>query len=925
MSQALLNLSVRIQTEKQGTIGSGLLYLPEGQACAFVLTAAHVVEKANGVLLIQCYPDEETASDEFTFCVEPSAARKHPQYVSSTSIQSWDAALIPLPYRNWMDSRARVFLGEVYEDMPLEGYVYTTESPEEDLTLAHFYFSSKSVVVGVSRERHRFNAFLHGPHCTDPSERRSEWAGRSGGVLAAACQNEIILVGIILGMPTNNGHLGITNLADMTAISELLKESGVPCNYRTVITNEETIQAAELAYEAIIPDRFFVHREEELAQIEVILARNGIVVLSGMGGIGKSGLAEQFAANAVNNYRSCQQISCRASIAAGFASQLKISGIRRGYVNGAPEDDTAYSKRLLTALKRQNPNTFLLILDDVDPGDPLYSEITALRQHRIITSRWTKDQWRCPVIEIEAMDFDSQKDLFERYLGYELNDDELRDLRVISGVVGGHTLTLQLIALQCSASDYTVTDIRLLLSQSGIYTENPDQFTYGRTDQERNMYGHIRAIWNLSSFSNVENRIMQGLCLVPGQGIPRQAYKAWMGLSDMNTVNRLRRKGWIRSRRADDASRTDYISLHHVISEVIHRELYLKCHADLGGLIHGVTGFVNQRSQPLERQTYWLATGLYMSRRLVPSQPAVLLLNVVGLHLEYMRDLDTALEVLMNAQQYMIDLNATSDVLYAHTLNNIAVVYQTAQNHPASMAYYKKAVSVYQKLGEPHRANYGYALHNVARLQWFMNDPEGAMRTEDQAEPIIKAYCRSHLGEVYDLRREYHENCIYAVNTQLNALRRSPKHDSDSITNLSKQMEIHRHNTLHYAYEAVAEKRKYNPGNEQAIMISLSYLASAKAAFEPDRIKARTAIDDIQTVLNFYQRTTGNESLYVGNTFSRMCTIYRKLDDPESACTYGAEAIRILSMHESPGSESLSVASENLRIAQQSLAEKNAH
>lgn len=673
MSQALLNLSVRIQTEKQGTIGSGLLYLPEGQACAFALTAAHVVEKADGVLLIQCYPGEGTALEEFTFCVEPSKARKHPQYVSSTSVQSWDAALIPLPYRNWMDSRARVFLGEVYEDMPLEGYVYTTESPEEDMTLGHFYFDSQSVVVGVSRERHRFNAFLHGPHCTDPSERRSEWAGSSGGILAAAYQDEITLVGMLLGMPGQNGHLGIRNLADITAISDLLKEEGVLCKFRSVIANEESIQAAELAYEAIIPDRFFVHREEELAQIDTILAQSGIVVLSGMGGIGKSGLAEQFAANAINNYRSCQMISCRDSIAAGLASQLKITGIRRGYVNGVPEDDTAFSKRLLAALKRQTPNAFLLILDDVDPDDPLYSEIAVLRQHRIITSRWSKDQWRCPVIEIEAMDFNSQKDLFERYLGYELNDDEMRDFRVISGIVGGHTLTLQLIALQCSASDYTVTDIRLLLSQSGIYTENPDQFTYGRTDQERNMYGHIRAIWNFSAFSNVENRIMQGLCLVTGQGIPRQKYKEWMGLSDMNTVNRLRRKGWIRSRRADDESRTDYISLHNVISEVIYQELYLKNEAELTGLIDGITRFVNMRHQPVDQQSYWLATGIYMGQRLIRSISAALLLNQVGQHLEYMRDYSLALEFLQKAKQYMIALNAKSDILYAHTLNNIAM------------------------------------------------------------------------------------------------------------------------------------------------------------------------------------------------------------------------------------------------------------
>ena len=921
MSQELLNLSVRIQTEKQGTIGSGLLYLPQGQARAYVLTAAHVVEKANGQLLIQCYPDKGFASDEFAFCVEPSAARKHPRYVSSTSIQPCDAAIVPLPYRTWMDSRSRVFFGEADEDMPLEGYVYTTESPEEDLKLAHFYFSPQSVVVGVSRESHRFNAFLDGPHCTDPSERRSEWAGSSGGVLTAAYQDEITLVGMILGMPGQNGHLGMRNMADMTAISELLKEAGVLCNYRTVIKNEESIQAAELAYDAIIPDRFFVHREEELAQIESILAQSGIVALSGMGGIGKSGLAEQFAANAINNYRSCQIISCRDSIAAGLVSQLKISGIRRGYVNGVPEDDTAYSNRLLAALKRQTPNTFLLILDDVDPGDPLYSEIAVLRHHRIITSRCIKDQWQCPVIEIEAMDFNSQKDLFEQYLGYELNKDEMQDFRVISGIVGGHTLTLQLIALQCSASDYTVTDIRLLLSQNGIYTENPDQFSYGRTDQERNMYGHIRAIWNLSAFSDVENWIMQGLCLIPGQGIPRRTYKEWMGLSNMNTVNRLRRKGWIRSRRADDVSRTDYISLHHVISEVVYQELYLQNQAELTDLINGVTRFVNQRNQPVEQQSYWLAIGIYMGQRLLRSISAALLLNQVGLHLEYMRDFALALEILQNARQYLIDLNAKSDILYAHTLNNIAMTYHSAKDYAQSMAHYKEAVIAYRRLGKKARGNYAYALHNYARLLWFSGNHETAMKTEDEAEPKIKVFFREHLGEVYDLRRDDHSRRAMEAAQKFEKLRKMPNPDPKRLRVLYLEYERHGKMMLKYAHAAVEEKQRYNSEDSFENMRSLAHLACAKAQIEEDP----SAKDDIQTVLNYYQVSTGEESVYVGNTYCEMCMIYENLNDPGPACRFGEKAVRILTLHEGPSSEAVAIARENLRIAQKSLSEQNAN
>lgn len=922
MNQLLRNLSVRIQTTQQGTIGSGLLFISEGNTFAYVLTAAHVIQKAHGDLLVQCYPDEESTSDAFAFTIDPSTTRIHDRYSPSVLIQAWDAAIIPIPYRSWMDSRSTVCFGGADEDMSVEGYVYTAESPEEKLELAKFYISPESsIVTGVNNAEHRFNAFLDGPHSTDPSERRREWAGRSGGVLAAAYQDEITLVGMILGMPGRNGHLGITNLADMTAITELLNKEGVMCNYRTVTTNDDTIQASELAYEAIIPDQFFVHREDELAEIDAQLARSGIVVLSGMGGIGKSGLAEQFAGNSVSHYQHCQLISCRESIATGIAAQLKINGIRRNRVNGIPEDDISYSRRILAALKHQPPNRYLLIFDDVDPNDSLLSEISSLRQHRIITSRWTSEQWRYPVIEITSMDFLSQKDLFEQYLGYSLNDSEIQDFRVISGIVGGHTLTLQLIALQCNASEYTMNDIRRILEQNGIYTENPDLFAYSRGAQEQNMYGHIRTIWSLAAFSALENQIMQGLCLVTSQGIPRLAYKEWMGLTNMNTVNRLRMQGWIRSRRADDERRTDFISLHNVISEVIYQELYLKKQAELTGLIDGITHFVNQRHQPVEQQSYWLATGIYMGQRLIRSISAALLLNQVGRHLEYMRDYSLALELLQKAKQYMIDLNAKSDILYAHTLNNIAMTYHSAKDYAQSMAYYKEAFTAYRRLGKYARGNYAYALHNYARLLWFSGKHEQAMKIEDEAEPKIKVFFREHLGEVYDLRRDDHSRQAMEAAQKFERLRKMPNPDPKCLRVLYLEYERHGKMMLKYAYAAVEEKQRNNSEDSFENMRSLAHLACAKAQVAEDP----SAKDDIQVVLEYYQVSTGEESVYVGNTYSEMCMIYENLNEPGPACRFGEEAVRILTVHEGPTSEAVAIARENLRIAKKSLREQRAN
>lgn len=57
--------------------------------------------------------------------------------------------------------------------------------------------------------------------------------------------------------------------------------------------------------------------------------------------------------------------------------------------------------------------------------------------------------------------------------------------------------------------------------------------------------------------------------------------------------------------------------------------------------------------------------------------------------------------------------------------------------------------------------------------------------------------------------------------------------------------------------------------------------------------EASSAKEDIQKVLEFYISSTGENSIYVGETYNEMCIIYEKIGDYSASCMYGEKAIEI--------------------------------
>lgn len=900
--QEYIRNSVRIQSNNRGTIGSGMLYVPKDGMYAYVLTAAHVVNQEKDSIQIQCYSDDKD-DGKYTCSVDETMIYIHESYTKQkdkTEVQYCDAAIVKILKRGWMQDRAFVYYGIPQENLPVFGCGYSGANREEDIR--QDYISIETTLRDVLKDNHRMRIRMEGDFSLNHADRAEELRGISGTILFAQGQQKTVAVGMICSTGVNNAPFGMVNVIDMTGCCEILKKLGVDFEFYDVELKKN--EDKKWMHLRISTNRYFVGRDVELNVIQKDLQRDKLVILSGIGGIGKTELARYYAKQHQAEYTCAYEVPCTVSILDGIAEHVEINGLNRKKTINGLESNEQYGQRKLDWILAQ-PSSVLFIFDDASPEDPAWPRIVTINQDKIVTSRWSKENWKYQVEEIIALEgIRKQQCLFEQYLERNLEKEEMPIFQDIVNLVNGHTLTLQLIALQCNASDTTLEEILESLKLQGLCIEDENLFRYKSTEKERNMYGHIRTIWKLAALNEEEEKVMQGLCLLPEQGITRKEYQTLMHLSNLNAINHLKRQGWIQSYQIKGKT---WIYLHMVISEIIYWELYQKKTADIEELQRGVLHELQDRNKEFLERLRYISYGKYMGTRLICSLKAVQFLNGLSMELENLRELTDAINVLNKAESYLKELNALNTLDAADCYNNIAVVYQTGKNFQLAYEYFEKASVVYRSHLKEFPEKYGLVLHNMARVNISWGKYQKAMALETKAEELIKNGRKKRLGNVYDGMAVCYEHEMYCA---YETWRKDPTNKK-----LEEKIRYNMERKWEYWDKAVKTKEKYCPDLQSEIMLSKANRACSDALLG----NYEEAQKDIQTVFEFYQRTTKEDSIELGDVYDKMCLIYEKSQEYHQACRYGEYAVHIFEKYGKEYAIDLKRAEDNLLLARAGL------
>jgi tetratricopeptide (TPR) repeat protein/serine/threonine protein kinase len=341
---------------------------------------------------------------------------------------------------------------------------------------------------------------------------------------------------------------------------------------------------------------YYISRKDKLSEIRQHLENYHIAYLYGIGGIGKSETAREYA----EEYR-CAYTTIQLSVYSGDLKSL-IAGLEFSNDNktgGYFEKDIniRYETKLSLLSKAMiNNERTLLIIDNynVEPDSDEYKrnvevmkDLKKLHIHILFTTRTSPNDDKTK-IDIEEL---SKEEL--RHMFFAINpkdkDKEERIAQVdeLIETAYRHTLTVDLVAHQTAKIEgygkKTLSDYIKVLKESGINSGINVAVYNNKDDNEKSdiIFEHIRALFNLTALSEKEKYIMVNACLLPLSGMSVAEFESFIdlenypnsesndGWSEDSTISNLVKSGWIK--RID--GEVPKITLHPIVSEVTVNEL----------------------------------------------------------------------------------------------------------------------------------------------------------------------------------------------------------------------------------------------------------------------------------------------------------------------------------------------------------------
>ncbi len=321
---------------------------------------------------------------------------------------------------------------------------------------------------------------------------------------------------------------------------------------------------------SVLPKRIFCGREEELAQIKELFDRGErILFLQGIGGIGKTEIAKQYAKRNKTQYDTIVYATYNHTIVELVSSQtsFKIDPQfpRQVLSDGTQESDISFFKRKLELIREITSERTLIIIDNFDVMDDEYfSELTNANYKLLITTRCDYSRLY-PTIKIEPLDnIEQLKHVFlENYEGYMVDEDDPH-LEELIQLVNRHTYTIELIAQHMENSGQTVEEMIEVLKKQGIVSLNEE--VRSSTDKTQIAYENLLRMFKVFDLNEEDKNVLRILSLMPLSGVDVKDLRNWMGVQALKSLRNLENRSWI-------VNSSNGVALHPIIRDVVRHEL----------------------------------------------------------------------------------------------------------------------------------------------------------------------------------------------------------------------------------------------------------------------------------------------------------------------------------------------------------------
>lgn len=298
----------------------------------------------------------------------------------------------------------------------------------------------------------------------------------------------------------------------------------------------------------------FVGRGDEINMVLKKLEKNDRILISGMGGIGKTTILKKLYHTIVESNKNSNKkfgyFEYKLSMEDTIYNALEFEKTGDRYL------DMQKAKNVLE--NYANCNEVLIFIDNIPTQK--YEEIQKLASVKgkiIITSRQNEYE-NYETVFIDKMSTEECKKLFERESGIHT---DARDLDyIINSLMGRHTLTVKLLANIAKKKQWTIEDIKNKLTEIGFKIEYRD---LGKTT---NILSEYKKLYSISGLSSCEKNILEGFSLLREAQLDKNKYQKFLAQDAKDAENdklyELYEKGWLERNK-------DEFSIHPVFAEFI--------------------------------------------------------------------------------------------------------------------------------------------------------------------------------------------------------------------------------------------------------------------------------------------------------------------------------------------------------------------
>ena len=511
-----------------------------------------------------------------------------------------------------------------------------------------------------------------------------------------------------------------------------------------------------------LPPTGFVGREGELAEIRSLFAQGDPeVVLTGLGGMGKTELAVRFGQNHPG-------LVYFVRFDTNFTRTLAnmVHSIRPRLVEEELRlEESILVKKVLTILERSSPDD-LLIIDNADSDtgvladllkDPGYQHIRKLPLKLLLTTRSAADRSIC----VAPMPEEPLFQIFRNH-GASLTEKQMCEL---IDAVNGHTLTIDLIA-RTLADNWVPVSVQEMLDAVRNSTLSEEDFPEVGTDyngdlEQLHIYQRLKGVFQVAGIPPLEQQILRCATLLPAAGMDVRLFRDALTPELRRLFPGLGRRGWL-------SAANRLLTIHPVVRLVCRTEL-TPTDTDCAPFLDSLwTRYAPAQYRP---DHYAQMAELFTLAHDRLNSPHCRWLNYSGIlltELNQYQQLHALYYTRLPALETALPPNstdlATSYNYYGLSLNQLG-------RYSDALAYAQKALSIQQAELPADCVELAYSYNNVGCAQGCLGDFRTALEYKLKALAILRnvlsldhpdlAKSYNHVGSTYNDLGLHHKALEY--------------------------------------------------------------------------------------------------------------------------------------------------------------------